>query len=46
MQSPSAATLQSGRERKAEDSSGPRAVSKIINDQHAILTSDNNVAHL
>jgi len=36
-ESSSAATLQqSDSERKAEDSSGPRAVSKIINDQHAI----------
>jgi len=35
-ESSSAATSQSGSGRKAEDSSGPRAVSKIINDQHAI----------
>jgi len=31
------ATLQSGSERQAEDSSGPRAVNKITNDQPAIF---------
>jgi len=35
--SSSAATLQSGSERKAEDSSGPRAVNKITNDQPTIF---------
>jgi len=33
----STATLQSGSERKAEDSSGPRAVNKITNDRPAIF---------
>ena len=35
-ESSSAATSQSGNERKADDSRGPRAVRKTLNDQHAI----------